>query len=198
MRIDEFSKGIRGLIYGKPNEYSLKIVNNLKSGRQSYTFHVKRNGGIHVFNADLEGIFKVLSRIKMYTDYTYEARVNKNGEIKEIRVKYPIDTPISNARKDVGGDILNERVITDDFEIIKINKEIIVKSDNDQNYFNLICGLFPYFEINDNVKDYKVEVLFEVTPTNRWREEKKNQGKLIVYVFINGVKSAAKSAIFKF
>ncbi len=197
MRIDEFSKGIRGLIYGKPNEFSIRIIKSLREGNQSYVFEVKRNGDIHVFNADLEGIFRVLSRIKMYVDYLYEARVNDNGEIKTIKVKYPIDTPIPEARKDLG-DIINEKVSTDDFEIIKVNKEIIVRSKSNDNYFKLICGLFPYAEINEGVKDYKVEVTFNVSKNEGWREEKKMMGKLIVSIFLNGEKFAAKSAVFKF
>ena len=196
MRIDEFAKGVRGLIYGKPNEFSVRVVKKLNVGTWNFSYHVQRNSDIHVFNADLEGVFNVLSRIKMYVDYTYEAKVNENGEIKVVKVKYPINTPISEARRDIGNPI-TEKVSTEDFEIIKINKEIIIHSDKIDNYFRLLCGLFPYYEITDDVKDYKVEVQIEVFEKEPKINKIEKHGKVLVHIYVNGTRVAAKSAVFK-
>ncbi len=196
MRIDEFAKGIRGLIYGQPNEYSKRIIDKLNVGKWNFTFHVRRNSDIHVYNADIDGIFNVLSRIKMYVDYNYEAKVNDNGEIKVIKVKYPINTPLEEARKDVG-DVITEKVATDDFEIVRINKEVIVKSDKVDNYFRLLCGLFPYYEITDEVKDYKVEAKFEIFEKEPKVNKIEKYGKLILQIYVNGTPAAAKAASFK-
>ncbi len=196
MKINEFAKGVRGLIYGQPNEFSRRIVENLKIGNWTFLFHVKRNSDIHVYNADLSGVFDVLSRIKMYVDYTYEAKINENSEIKVIKIKYPMSTPIEVARKDVG-DAISEKVSTEDFEIIKINKEIIIHGQKIDNYFRLLCGLFPYYEITDEVKDYKVEAKFEIYEKEPKVNKVEKYGKLILQIYVNGLPVAAKSAAFK-
>ncbi len=196
MKINEFAKGVRGLIYGKPNEFSKRIIEKLNVGTWNFNFHVRRNSQIHVYNSDIEGIFEVLSRIKMYVDYTYECKVKVGNEIKVIKGKYPFSTPLSQVRREFT-DPITEKVSTEDFEIVRVNKEIIVNGDKLDNYFRLICGLFPYYEINDDVKDYKVETKFEIFEKEPKVNKKEKYGKLIVKIYVNNVPVAAKSASFK-
>ena len=185
MEINEFARGVRDILENKKTELSERIIKNIPNGTSVKNFRVLRNGFIRVYGGDLEGIFRTLSRTKMYVDYQYIAK----GE-REISKKFPINFPISKAREEFYPmNIFSEKITTEDFEISKMNKEIIVKGKDLDLLFRLICGLFPYANTT-KIKEYGVKIEFE-------KNENKKLGKVIVSILLDGVQYAKKSNIFK-
>ena len=185
MEIDEFARGVRDILEDKSTVLAMRIINHLPNGRSIKNFKVSRNGFIRVYGGDLEGIFRTLSRTKMYIDYQYIAK----GE-KEVSRRFPINIPISKAREEFYPmNIISEKIITDDFEISKINNEIIVRGNNMNLLFQLLCGLFPYADTSE-VKEYSVKIEFE-------KDEERKIGKVIVSIILDGIQYAQKSGMFR-
>ena len=185
MEIDEFARGVRDILEDRKTELYERIIRNIPNGKSIKNFKVSRNGFIRVYGGDLEGIFRTLSRTKMYIDYQYIAKGKK-----EISKRFPISIPISKAREEFYPmNIFSEKIITDDFEISKVGKEIVVRGNNLNLLFQLLCGLFPYADTSE-IKEYGVKIEFE-------KDEEKKIGKAIVSIILDGNLYAKKSGVFK-